>query len=63
VISYNDYSSGLQGLSGDNIVQTDKEYETDATYRISFVPYSKIVDPNANPLMIHLSYPSTISPL
>lgn len=27
------------------------------------MPYSKIVDPDAKPLMIHLSYPSTISPL
>lgn len=35
----------------------------DATYRISFVPFSRNVNPDANPLMIHLSYPSTIEPI
>lgn len=59
----NDYAAGLLYLGSFNITQTTKDYSTEATYQISFEPFSKIVNPDTNNLKIQLAYPNSVMPV
>lgn len=63
IVTINDYASDLLYLGSDNITQSSKEYSEEAQYGISFEPFSKMVDPDADALTILLAYPNTISPI
>ena len=52
-----EYAALFQGLTGDSIVQTNRAYEEDSIYQVTFTPVNRV---QASKPTIYFNYPSSV---